>query len=69
MTPVKWCGWFRWGEWGFWVRVFGYGPWVGWSRSHITLFSEQYGGVPCVRIGRLKLKWFSPPPPTHPERS
>ena len=47
------------GAWGCWLRVCGYGPFIGWNRRPVLLFSERYH-CPTVLFGRLKLKWFKP---------
>jgi len=44
-----------------WVRIFGYG--IAWKnlRQHSLIFSERYGYVKTVRIGRFSFKWLDRP--------
>ena len=43
---------------GFWIRVFGYGPFI--RRDREVYFSERYGYRKVWRIGRWSFEWLKP---------
>ena len=43
---------------GFFIRVFGYGPFLRLDR--MVLFSERYGYRKVFRLGRWSFEWLVP---------
>lgn len=43
---------------GFWVRAFGYGPFI--RKDRMVLFSERYGYRKVWRLGRWSFEWLQP---------
>lgn len=43
---------------GFWVRIFGYGPFI--RRDRTVLFGERYGYRKVCRFGRWSFEWLRP---------
>lgn len=42
----------------FWLRLFGYGPFL--KRDRILSFSERYGYQRVYRFGRWSISWLKP---------
>lgn len=46
--------------WGFWVRIYGYGPFISTKPRDDALFSERYGYRRVWYLFGLRFEWLRP---------